>query len=208
MAKLPISPLTDAQMRFSTYLAVLLATLLPPFVGGTMMAFVGFYPLSNFYSVFLSYSGLYVLTIVSGCLSTTPRILRYIIGLTQIETSVARVSAQRKFRLLPYYLLGAVTLYSIGGALSADFSLQEMGVHNYTLREHIYNQFGLIPVVLITTFPIFFYFTDRLGRYLGPHGICVTAVPMLMKIMMLGIVTPLLIDSLLIGYYFNHTGFF
>jgi len=203
-----LTTLSDAQMRRSIYIAILMTFLLPPFVGGTIMGLVGFYPMPEFYLIFFSYGGPYVLLVLSGAIALVPRIYRYIYNLTQQNSETAAESAQYVFARLPWYLLLIITLYSIGGSLSADFSLEAMEIRQYTLREHLHNLFGLIPVVLITAFPIFFYFIDRLGRYLAPRGISVTAVPLWVKLLMLGIVTPLLIDSLLIGYYYNRTGFF
>jgi PAS domain S-box-containing protein len=201
-------PLTDPQLQRSIYVAILMIILLPPFVGGTLMGLVGFYPLPEFYLVFFSYPGLYVFTALLSGLALAPRAYRFIVNLTQLDHAVATSTAQRVFSHLPWYLFAAVALYSVVGALSADYSLEAMGVRQYSLREHLYNQFGLIPVVLITVFPIFFYFIDRLGRYLGPRGITVTTIPLWIKIVILGIVTPLLVDSLLIGYYYNRTGYF
>jgi len=172
------------------------------------MGLVGFYPMPEFYMVFFSYSGPYVLAVLLAGLALAPRAYRFIVNLTQVDNELSVSVAQNVFFRLPWYLLVVLTLYSIGGALSADFSLEAMGVRDYSLNDHLYSQFGLIPVVLITAFPIFFYFIDRLGRYLGPRGICVTAIPLWMKLLMLGIVTPLLIDSLLIGYFYNRTGYF
>jgi len=201
-------PLTEAQLRRSIYVAAILALLLPPFIGGSLMGVVGFYPMPQFYLVFFSYSGAYVAAVMLAVLSQVPRACRFIVGLTQLEHAEAEARAQRVFARVPWYLLGSVTLYSIFGALSADLSLEHMGYAQYTLRDHLFHQFGLIPVVLITVFPIFFFFVDRLGRYLAPRGLSVTAVPLWVKLLMLGIVTPLLIDSLLIGYYYNRTGYF
>jgi PAS domain S-box-containing protein len=195
-------------MRRSIYLSVLLALLLPPFLGGSIMGLVGFYPLPEFYLVFFSYSGVYVLAILISVLALVPRVYRFIVNLTQQKPARAAMIAQRVFTRMPWYLLLFITLYSTGGVLSADFSLESIGVRNYTLREHIYNLFGLVPVVLITAVPIFFYFIDRLGRYLGPRSIAAIATPFWAKLLMLGLLTPLLIDSLLLGYYYNHTRFF
>lgn len=201
-------PLTDLQLRRSIYFTVLITILLPPFVGGTLMGLVGFYPLPEFYLIFFSYTGFYLLTVLLAGLTLAPRIYHFIVNLTQLNHALATSTAQRIFSRLPWYLSAAVTLYSIIGALSADYSLEAMGIRQYNLHEHLYNQFGIIPVVLITVFPIFFYFIDRLGRYLGPRGISVTAIPLWIRMLMLGIGTPLLIDSLLIGYYYNRTGYF
>jgi len=201
-------PLSDTQMRNSIYVSVALALLLPPFLGGTIMGLVGFYPLPEFYLIFFSYSGPYVLAVLVTGLALVPRFYRFIVNLTQQDSALAATRAQQVFSRLPWYLLLTVTLYSIGGILSADYSLAAMGVRSYTLHDHLVNMFGLIPVVLITSFPIFFYVIDRLGRYLAPRNVSVIATPLWVKLLMLGLVTPLLIDTLLIGYYFNRTGFF
>ena len=200
--------LSDQQLRRSITIAVLLSILLPPFVGGSLMGLMGFYPMPEFYLIFFSYGGPYVLAVLAAGLLLVPHFYRFIVSLTHMDRAVAAATAGRAFARLPWILLASVTLYSVGGALCADFSLESMGIRDYSLRDHLYNQFGLIPVVLISAFPIFFFFIDRLGRYLGPRGISVTAIPLWVKLLMLGIVTPLLIDSLLIGYYLNRTGYF
>jgi len=202
------SALTEEQMRNSVYIAVMLALLVPPFIGGSLMGMMGFFPMPEFYLVFLNYSGVYVAIVFVVISSQIPRWQQKIVELTLLDHNEAQVLAQRVFARLPVYLFSAVTIYSIFGVLSANLSIQQMGLRNYTLLDHLYNEFGAIPVVLITSFPIFFFFVDRLGRYLGPRGIYVTAIPLWMKLFMLGIVTPLLIDSLLIGYYYNRTGYF
>ena len=201
-------PLSDKQLRKSIYVAIYLALLLPPFIGGSLMGLVGFYPLPEFYLVFFNYSGIYVFIVCISVLAFVPRWHKNIADLAKNKNNISMNRAQIVFARIPIYLLMFVTIYSIGGALSADFSLESMGIREYTIRDHLINQFGIIPVVLITTFPIFFYFVDHLGRYLGPRGIYVTAIPMWVKMLMLGIVTPLLIDSLLIDYYYNRTGYF
>ncbi len=203
-----IRPLTDAEIQRSTYIAILLGLFLPPAVGATIMGIVGFYPFPEIYLIFTSYTGLYVAAVVAVTLALTPRAVRFVIALTSLELETASTRAQRALTRLPWFMLGCVTIYSIFGALTADLSIEQMGYRDYSLRDHLYNQFGLIPVILITAFPIFFFYVDHLGRYLGPRGISTTAIPLWVKLLMLGIVTPLLIDSLLIGYYLNRTGYF
>ena len=196
--------LDETQMRRCTYLTALLVFLLPPFVGGTLMGFMGFYPLPEFYYIFLDYRApLYVGAATLAGLVMVPATMRYIVGLTQLQQADANEKAKSLFRRLPWALFSTVTLYSIGGALIADEIIETMGIRDYTWREHLYNQLGVIPVVLITTYPIFFFFVDRLGRYLGPRGISVVALPMWVKILMFGILTPLLVESTMIGHHIN-----
>lgn len=68
-----LMPLSDAQMRRSIYLSVLMALLLPPFLGGSIMGLVGFYPLPEFYLIFFSYTGLYVIAVVTTVLTLVPQ---------------------------------------------------------------------------------------------------------------------------------------
>lgn len=208
MNKCVLKPLSDKQLQKSIYIAALLALFLPPFIGGTLMGVVGYHPLPEFYFTFFSYTGLYIFCVSLLVIPQLPRVNRYIVNLANIERKQAELKARYVFIRLPWFLLITITIYSIFGSLSVDLSMESLGYKNYTLQDHLQNQFGIIPVVLITTFPIFFYFVDRLGRYLSPRGLSVIAVPLWLKLLMLGIVTPLLIDSLLISYYFNRTGYF
>ncbi len=203
-----LGPLGSDELRRSLYTAALLALLLPPFIGGSLMSVVGFYPFPEFYLIFTSYGALYVSVVLTAVMLWIPRLFRNIVELTTMENGEAELLAQHIFKRLFWYFIGAVTVYSIFGVLSADLSMQSMGFARYTLRDHLYNQLGIIPVVLITTFPIFFYTVDRVGRFLAPRGVSVTSIPLSMKMAMLGVVTPLLIETLLIGYYYNRTGYF
>ncbi len=203
-----LAPLNEGQIRRSLYLAALLTLLVPPFVGGSLMAIVGFYPLPEFYLVFGSYSGLYLALVATVSLLLLPPLVEWVIKLPRNPQGRTQTRARRQLTSLPWYFLTIVTLYSVFGAFSADYSLQSMGLHSYTAGEHLYHQFGVIPVVLLTSFPILFFLVDRLGRYLAPRGLSIRAVPLSLKMTLLGTVSPLLIDSLLIGYYYNRTGYF
>lgn len=200
--------LAEAQLRRSVQMVTLLGLLLPPLVGGTLMGVAGFYPLPEFYLVFLSYSGFYVLVVLVAGFFWARHIGNYLVALGRDDPQVAEVRARRLFRRLPWRILVFITFYSVVGALSADFSLERLGYRDYDLRGHLYNQFGLVPVVLVTVFPIYFYFTDLVGRYLAPRGISAVVIPLGVKLSMLGIVSPLLVDSLLLSYFVNQTGHF
>jgi PAS domain S-box-containing protein len=203
-----LQPLTDAEIRRSTYMAVLLTLLLPPFVAPMMMSLVGFYPFPKIYYAFTVYVGVYVAAVSALLLALTPRAVRFVVGLPSLELPAGREAAQRAFTRLPWLILIFIGFYTAVGTYLADLSMEHLGYRDYLLRDHFYNQFGDFPVILISAFPIFFFYADRLGRYLGPRGISIPAIPLWVKLVMLGIVIPFLIDSLLIGYHLNRTGTF
>ncbi len=154
--KVEFTPLSDDQLRRSTYLTAMLALFLPPAIGATLMGVIGFYPFPQVYRIFLSYTGVYVaaVTLLTGY--ATRHLLLSLIRLTTLDTETANTNAQRIFKRLPWMLLGFVTVYSIFGALSADLAIEDMGYQDYSLLDHLRNLFGLIPTILITAFSIFF----------------------------------------------------
>jgi len=202
------APLNDRQLLRSLYISALMALLLPPFVGGSLMVFAGFYPFPEFYLVFFKLTGAYLLAVLLLTLFRVPRFYRYIISLPKLEKDEGNIKAERLLSSLLWKLPLFITLYSVFGAFFTDLTIENMGLKEYTFFDHVLSQLGLIPVVLITSFPLFFYFIDRVGRYLGPRGITAVAIPLWAKVFLLGLVTPILIDSILIGYFYNRTGYF
>lgn len=204
-----ITVLTDEQMRRSVHLAALLTMTVPPLVGGTLMGLMGFYPLPEFYLIFTDYRViLYVAIAMLLSQFWAVRTANFVESLIRMDLARAQSKIQRCCSRFPLILAATVTFYSVGGVLSADIALETMRIREYGLRDHLNNQLGVLPVVLVTVFPIFFYLVDRIGRYLGPRGISVVAMPLWIKLLMVGIVTPLLIESVLVGYYVNLTGNF
>ena len=200
--------MTNSQLRHAIYRATAMASLSPPLVGGTLMTIVGIYPFPQLYLVFTSYTLPYVLAASLAIVLLARKVIGLVTGLTTLEADAANDKARRILRRLPFYLFTIITIYSIFGALSTNVSLEHMGYMQFDLRAHLMTMFGLIPVVLITVFPIFFYLEGQLGLYLGQHGIQVVAMPIRVKLFMLGLVTPVLIGSLLVAYYYEKTGVF
>jgi diguanylate cyclase (GGDEF)-like protein/PAS domain S-box-containing protein len=200
--------LTDEQLRRNVHVTIQTGLLLPPFFGGTLMGMAGYYPMPEFYLVFLSYTGPYVLGLVLWGFWYARRVGDFLVRLGRTDAQEAAQRAKRLFDRLPWLMLLFTTLYSMGGALSADWSLESMGRLDIDPSGHFSHQIGLVPVVLMTVLPIYLYFTDLVGRYLAPRGIDVVAIPLRVKLVMLGIVTPLLVDSMLVGYFVNQTGHF
>jgi hypothetical protein len=91
----------DVDLQRSVLRIVLTALLLPPFIGGTLMGVAGFYPLPEFYLIFLSYTGLYVLAVLAIGVWGARRLGQYLIELSYAEPQEAELRARRLFKLLP-----------------------------------------------------------------------------------------------------------
>ncbi|WP_196141119.1 PAS domain S-box protein [Aliikangiella sp. G2MR2-5] len=190
------------------YRFIILACFLPPFVGGSLMALAGFYPMPEFYLIFIDIGGIYVLVLLFSGLLMAKKFARWFESILGADRFQAEQKVQTVLAHLPWFTFSAIALYSMGGIYLADITLQRLGYAEYSLDDKLVHQLGIVPVVLISSFPLFFYFVDRLGKYVIPHDVCVNAVPIKNKVMMLGIVTPLLVDCFLLGYFYNKTGYF
>ena len=197
-------PLSEPDLRRAIYIAAGMACFLPPFVGGTLMTVAGYYPFPQFYQIFFSFSGLYMLLVTLLGFYGARRLRQAVTALPDSPPAQMAARARALFRTLPWSIAGFVIVYSIGGALVADANLEYLQLRSpYTWREHFYTVGGLLPAVLITLFPIYFFLLDKLGLYLAPRGVQESASPLGLRIVLLGLVTPVLIDSLLLSYVAN-----
>lgn len=199
--------MSDKQLLHNLYRFVLLACLFPPFVGATLMGVIGVYPLPEIFYVFPDVGGLFVFCTTSVILMLVRPAHQFIVLIPSQSIEQQSRVAQRLFRPLPMYIALFISIYIVGGAVSANYSLERQGYVEFELAEYLLTFAGLIPVVLVSVLPIFFYLVDFLGRYLAPRGVNIVSIPMSSKLMMLGLVTPALIDTILIGYFYNRTGY-
>ena len=63
-------------------------------------------------------------------------------------------------------------------------------------------------VSIIVGLPIFFLILDLFGRALGPIKLHKPHITIKAKVFMIGALVPLLIDTMLVQYYWSRTGFF
>lgn len=201
--------LSEKQLRQSICISALLASMLPPMVGGTIMALIGFHPIQNYYAIFTHWHILfYIFAAIALIQWWARRVVAKIIRIPLQVNADAKVQARKLLIRLPWWFILIITLYSMGGVYNADLTIESLGLYDYSPAEHLRNQLGIVLVVIITIFPIYFYLIDRIARYLGPRDIVLSAYPLWSKVLVLGIVTPLLIDSVIVGYYINYTGHF
>jgi len=185
---------------------VIAALILVPVNGIVIMTYVGIYPWPQLLNVLYEFSGLVILVNVTGILWLTRRIIDRVVRVVENGTPEQRekLGLQLKNRL-PQVFFGFLFAYTLQGAFSANLSLSYFQDYDYDLSFYIYTFYGIIPVFLIATFPIYFYLTDFLGRYVAPKGVNVTVTPLGLKLAILGLFTPLMIDTVLLLYYYDRT---
>ena len=204
-----VKPITADEFRHGITRIVIAALILVPVTGIVIMTYVGIYPWPKLLDVLYEFSAVVIAVNVVGILWFTRRVIDHVVRVVEKGTPEQRekLELQLKNRLAQVFF-GFLFLYTLQGAFSANLSLSYFHGYDYGLTFYIYTFYGIIPVFLIATFPIYFYLTDFLGRYVAPKGVHVTVVPLGLKMNILGLFTPLMIDTVLLLYYYDRTHFF
>lgn len=197
------NPGTEQGLLRALYRLAIMTVLLPPFIGGSAMMLAGFYPFPEFYTIFYDAPGLLLGAVLVVALLAVPRIHRRLIRLTKTRQPPERVTAM--LRRGAIWLIGAIAVLSIIGAISADLSLTRNGHAEFDPASHVLSLLGLVPVILLCAFPILTYYFDQLGLYLAPRGIGLGTVTIATRLLLLGVV-PVLVDLMLLAYFYSETG--
>ncbi|MGD8484029.1 MAG: hypothetical protein PVF81_04120, partial [Thioalkalispiraceae bacterium] len=196
----------EERFKQSIWIVNWITLLLPPLTGISMLSFVGVFPFPEVFYVFADYGTLLLLTSFLVGSRITKRFIRHVILMAN-NGEIAK-KYQKHLKRLPIYYFGILFLYFAIGLLTTLYSLSTLHAHDYPASKYLISFLGVIPGGLITALPIFFYLTDSLGRYLAPHGIHISVAPILLKLIVLGLFVPVLIDTLLIMYFYDRTGYF
>lgn len=206
MDSFDLTPLTAERFRRGILQIVIAALILDPVSGIVIMTFVGIYPWPQLLYVLLEYSGFVIALNVIAILWFTRRVVDRVVAVAEHGTPEQRERLEYQLKNhLPTIFFGFLFLYSVQGAFSANLSLSHFHGYAYDLKFYIYTFYGIIPTFLITTFPIYFYLTDYLGRYLAPKGVNIIVTPLGLKLGILGLFTPVMIDTVLLLYYYDRT---
>ncbi len=183
------------------------AWLIPPATGELGMTFLGFWELEEAGLSLIRFTGIYIIVFTLIAFF----VFKYLV----VEPVVALGDRQpvlipehtRRLKAFPWVFWGLLGLYSSFGPATVLLSNAVFQGTEYSLGEYAFSAFGVIPFLLIAAFPLFFYLTDLLGRFLAPRGIMVMVAPLWLKLTVLGLFTPVMIDTILLTYYYNRTGF-
>ena len=189
------------RMRVVTWVTLIL----PPVTGILMLSFVGVFPFPEVLYPFTDYAAIVIACGTFIGLKISKSYTKDILFLR--DNPELQEKYQTKLKRLPLYYFSLLFMYFAFGLVSTLYSLSTLYGYNYPLSKYFISFLGVIPGALITALPIFFYLTDTLGRFLAPHGINISVAPIKLKLIVLGLFIPILIDTLLIMYFYDRTGY-
>ena len=196
----------ESSFKRSMWLVCWITLILPPLTGIFMLSFVGVFPFPQVLYPFTDYALIVVILATIVAIKITKYFIK---SITDLVKSEKKVKADHKhLKRLALYYFSILFLYFGLGLLCTLYSLSTLYNYNYPLSKYFFSFLGIIPGGLITALPVFFYLSDSLGRYIAPAGIHVLVAPIKLKLIVIGLFIPVLIDTLLILYFYDRTGYF
>lgn len=188
------------------WIATWVTLVLPPITGIFMLSFVGVFPFPEVFYPFFDYAAIVIFCSIAVGVQINRKLISNIEQL--INSPDDPNNYKKRLKRLPLYYFSILFVYFALGLVATLYSLSSLHGFDYKLEKYFISFLGVIPGGLITALPIFFYITDTLGSYLSPRGIHITVAPIKLKLIVLGLFVPVLIDTLLIMYFYDRTGYF
>ncbi|MFQ5644242.1 MAG: ATP-binding protein [Thiogranum sp.] len=197
----------DFRRRFLSL--ILLAWILPPVVGLGFIMFIRILTPEQVLAIMLAPTEpLYITVWLAFAIWYFPRCMRPLYDWLERQDPQTVPHALQRMRRFPLHFWGAFLVYLtlapgsvlISAELHTDFVAQPVD----WFRIHLV----ALIVSIIVGLPIFFKILDLFGQSLGNIALTRPHVTIKTKVFLVGALIPLLIDTMLVQYYWTRTGFF
>jgi len=187
---------------------VLLTWTLPPLLGLAFLVYLGMFTLPQV-GVILStpLQPIFIVTSLSIALLVLLRFQRPIHAfLRDPSTGNASIAATR-LRFFPLVFWGVFLAYLLAAPSSVILSAEVHAGFEATPADWLRIHLVAVAVSIIVGLPIFFLFLDLFGRVAACLPLDRPQVSIRAKVLLIGALTPLLIDTLLVLYFWTRTGY-
>jgi diguanylate cyclase (GGDEF)-like protein/PAS domain S-box-containing protein len=195
--------------RIRFRLLILLTWIIPPVFGLSFLLFIGmFTPRDMLVIVTRPIEPLYCLGSLAAAIWYLTRFVRPVSDLLEGRGGAVAAAAEDRLRRFPLHFwavfLGYLALAPSSVILSARIYV------DFAPRPVDWFRIHLVALIvsIIVGLPIFFRILDLFGRAAGALDLRRAHVTIKLKVFLIGALTPLLIGTILVQYYWTRTGFF
>ncbi len=192
------------------FLRLTLATwLLPPVIGFGFILFIKILTPQQALSVLLSpLESVYIVGWLAFAVWYFPRNISPVLNWLDSPSEGTATRALDSMRRFPLYFWSIFLIYLALAPSSVIISAEHYS--DYVAEPVDWFRIHLVALIvsIIVGLPIFFKILDLFGRALGELDLTRPQVTIKMKIFLIGALVPLLIDTMLVQYFWTRTGFF
>ncbi len=202
-------PQSENSFQKQFLILIILAWTIPPVFGMSFLLFIELFTPAQMSHILLSpLMNLFILSTVLYAFFYFRNFSRPLVAYLNQPDDIHRDRATRRIRQFPLhfwinfllYLLIAPAATIIAAEISSDFVARPID----WFRIHLV----ALIVSIIVGLPIFFAVFDLFGKVFGNINLHRPILTLRIKVFMIGALIPLLIDTMLVQYYWTRTGFF
>jgi signal transduction histidine kinase len=201
--------LTGKQFRRRLRNLILVAWTVPPIFGLSFLRYLNIFTTDQVQSILLNPIEL-VFNIGWIVLATwyLPRLMRPIGEFLDKHESTNEATVLALLRRFPFYYLSAFLAYMLLAPTSVMLTAIWFTDHIATAVDWFRIHLVALIVSIIVGLPIFFLVLDLLGLVAGKLRLQKPHITVKTKVFLIGALAPLLIDTMLVQYYWTRTGYF
>ena len=201
--------LTGKQFHRRLRNLILVAWIVPPIFGLSFLLYIDLFTVRQMLDILENpLEPLFNLGWVVLAAWYLPRLLLPVCEYLDKPENADEAKVLRLLRSFPLYYWGAFLAYLILAPTSVMFSA--MYFSNYIATPIAWFRIHLVALIvsIIVGLPIFFLILDLFGQVVGKLQLRKAHVTLKTKVFMIGALVPLLIDTMLVQYYWTRTGYF
>lgn len=202
----PITP-QDFRRRFRNL--ILMTWLVPPVFGLSFLIYIDMFTASQMFDILMSpIEPVFVLAWIFITLWYFPKRFNHIANALEGSEQINENEILQSMRRFPLHYWGLFLTY----LLMAPTSVIVSGIYfsDYIATPEDWFKIHLVALIvsIIVGLPIFFLILDLFGLVVGKLHLTTTHITLKTKVFLIGALVPLLIDTMLVQYYWTRTGFF
>ena len=201
--------LQAADFRHRFFYLILLTWTIPPVVGLLFIVFIKILSAEQLIGILLTpLEPVYILGWLAFALWYYPRYVRPIFAWLTDPESEEKSKVLELMRRFPLHYWGIFLLYLLLAPASVIISAEIFT--DYVAQPVDWFRIHLVALIvsIIVGLPIFFLILDLFGRALRDIEFMRAHVTIKVKVFLIGALVPLLIDTMIVQYYWTRTGFF
>jgi len=202
----PSGRIDETELLKRLYFLAIMTVSAPVVLGSASVFIAGFFPFPELFTVFADVPTLVILTGLVLALGAVRPVHRRLAALAREDDENASAAIRRWLHRATFVILAAVAVYTLLGAVTADYSLERHGYVTRGASDHIATATAFFVIVLICMIPLYSLHFEMLSPHFAPRGLAYGAVSLRTQILLLGIGTPVLVDTMLMGYMYNLSG--
>jgi PAS domain S-box-containing protein len=134
------------------------------------------------------------------------RHMKATVDLALTKDAEAHSDAESRIRLFPYLFASFFVPYALISPVVVLSSVAALSGAPATMGTYLFSTMGVVPPAAVIALMALYVFSDLVGRFFGPRGFTAHFFSLRMKVVALGVVMPLVINTGLILYFGHKSG--